>query len=42
VLELDEEAGRVVDRVPSGAVLVDPAGLAGIHEVVLKDRQHLA
>ena len=42
VLELDEENGRVVDRVPSGTVLVDPSGLAGIHEVVLKDRQHLA
>ncbi len=42
VLELDEEDGRVVDRIPSGAVLVDGAGAAGIHEVVLRDRQHLA
>jgi len=42
VLELDEGAGRVIDRIPSGSVLVDPSGLAGIHEVVLKDRQQLA
>jgi ribonuclease J len=42
VLELDEQKGRVVDRIPSGSVLVDAAGTAGIHEVVLRDRQHLA
>lgn len=42
VLELDAEIGRVVDRIPSGAVLVDGSGAAGIHEVVLRDRQHLA
>lgn len=42
VLELDAAEGRIVDRVPSGAVLVDGSGTAGIHEVVLRDRQHLA
>jgi ribonuclease J len=42
VLELDAEQGKVVDRIPSGAVLVDGATSAGIHEVVLRDRQHLA
>ncbi|MBC8101255.1 MAG: ribonuclease J [Cytophagales bacterium] len=42
VLELDATRGKVVDRVPSGAVLVDGSGTAGIHEVVLRDRQHLA
>jgi ribonuclease J len=42
VLELDADRGRVVDRVPSGSVLVDSSGTAGIHEVVLRDRQHLA
>jgi ribonuclease J len=42
VLELDPSHGKVVDRVPSGAVLVDGSGTAGIHEVVLRDRQHLA
>lgn len=42
VLEMDENHGRIVDRVPSGSVLVDASGVAGIHEVVLRDRQHLA
>ena len=42
VLELDPAHGKVVDRIPSGAVLVDGSGTAGIHEVVLRDRQHLA
>jgi len=42
VLELTEEEGKVVDRVPSGAVLVDSTGSGAIHEVVLRDRQHLA
>jgi ribonuclease J len=42
MLELDEERGQVIDRVPSGAVLVDGSGAAGVHEVVLRDRQHLA
>ena len=43
MLELDQEKGAVIDRVPSGAVLVDNSGSAsGIHEVVLRDRQHLA
>ncbi len=42
VLEMDATRGKVVDRVPSGAVLVDGSGTAGIHEVVLRDRQHLA
>ena len=42
MLELDEDRGRVIDRVPSGSVLVDASGSAGIHEVVLRDRQHLA
>ena len=43
MLELDETKGQVIDRVPSGAVLVDGSGnAAGLHEVVLRDRQHLA
>ncbi len=42
MLEMDADFGRVVDRVPSGSVLVDSSGTAGIHEVVLRDRQHLA
>ena len=42
MLEMDAEKGKVIDRVPSGAVLVDASGTAGVHEVVLRDRQHLA
>ncbi len=42
VLEMDEVKGRVVDRIPSGSVLVDSTGTSEIHEVVLRDRQHLA
>jgi ribonuclease J len=42
LLEMDENRGRVIDRVASGAVLVDASGTAGLHEVVLRDRQHLA
>lgn len=42
MLELDEDKGQVIDRVPSGSVLVDASGTAGVHEVVLRDRQHLA
>lgn len=42
VLEMTEAEGKVVDRIPSGAVLVDAGGSGAIHEVVLRDRQHLA
>lgn len=42
VLELAPDRGMVVDRIPSGAVLVDGSGAAGLHEVVLRDRQHLS
>lgn len=42
VLEMNETEGKIVDRIPSGAVLVDSSGSGAIHEVVLRDRQHLA
>jgi ribonuclease J len=43
VLELDLDHGKIVDRVASGSVLVDGgSGSTGVHEVVLRDRQHLA
>ena len=42
VLELDPEQGKVVERIASGAVLVDASGATGVHEVVLRDRQYLA
>ncbi|MBB6050866.1 ribonuclease J [Armatimonas rosea] len=42
VLELDTAKGEVVDRVPSGAVLIDGDTGKEIHELVLRDRQFLA
>lgn len=42
VLELDTEKGEIVDRVASGAVLVDGNTAQEIHEVVLRDRQYLS
>ena len=43
VLELDVNEGKIVDRVASGSVLVDGGpSSTGVHEVVLRDRQHLA
>ena len=41
VLELDEEKAQVVDRVQTGAILVDGLGV-GVGNIVLRDRQHLA
>ena len=42
VLELDEEKAPVVDRVQTGAILVDGLGVGDVGNIVLRDRQHLA
>ena len=42
VIELDEEKAQVVDRVQTGAILVDGLGVGDVGNVVLRDRQHLA
>ncbi len=42
VLELDSKKGRVVDRVPGGAALIDSDTGREVHEVVVRDRQILA
>ena len=42
VLELDEEKAQVVDRVQTGAILVDGLGVGYVGNIVLRDRQHLA
>ncbi len=42
VLELDEEEAKVVDRVHTGAILVDGLGVGDVGNIVLRDRQHLA
>ena len=45
VLEMDAEEGHIVDRVPSGMVLIDGtdgAASGGVHEIVVRDRQMLS
>ena len=42
VLELDEEKAQVVDRVQTGAILVDGLGVGDVGNIVLRDRQYLA
>lgn len=43
VLELGEEQGaKVVDKVHTGAILVDGLGVGDVGNIVLRDRQHLA
>lgn len=42
VLELDEEKAQVVDRVQTGAILVDGLGVGDVGNIVLRDRQHLS
>ena len=42
VPELDEEKAQVVDRVQTGAILVDGLGVGDVGNIVLRDRQHLA
>ncbi len=42
VLELDQEAAEIVDKVHTGAILVDGLGVGDVGNIVLRDRQHLA
>ena len=42
VLEMDADEAQVVDRVQTGAILVDGLGVGDVGNVVLRDRQHLA
>ena len=42
VLELVDESAKVVDKVHTGAVLVDGLGVGDVGNIVLRDRQHLA
>ena len=42
VIEIDEESAKVVDKVATGAILVDGLGVGDVGNVVLRDRQHLA
>lgn len=42
VLELNEESAKIVDKVHTGAILVDGLGVGDVGNIVLRDRQHLA
>ncbi len=42
VLALDEKAAQIVDKVQTGAILVDGLGVGDVGNIVLRDRQHLA
>jgi len=42
VLELDQEHAEIVDKVHTGAILVDGLGVGDVGNIVLRDRQHLA
>ena len=42
VLELGQDDAKVVDKVQTGAILVDGLGVGDVGNIVLRDRQHLA
>lgn len=42
VIALDSESAKVVDKVHTGAILVDGLGVGDVGNIVLRDRQHLA
>lgn len=42
VLALDGESAEIVDKVHTGAILVDGLGVGDVGNIVLRDRQHLA
>ena len=39
---LCDESAKVVDKVHTGAILVDGLGVGDVGNIVLRDRQHLA
>ncbi len=42
VLAIDQYSAQVVDKVQTGAILVDGLGVGDVGNIVLRDRQHLA
>ncbi len=42
VIELDDESAQIVDKVQTGAILVDGLGVGDVGNIVLRDRQNLA
>ena len=42
VLALDENKAKIIDKVQTGAILVDGLGVGDVGNIVLRDRQHLS
>ena len=42
VVELDQDNAKIVDKIHTGAILVDGLGVGDVGNIVLRDRQHLA
>ncbi len=42
VIELSDKEAKIVDKVHTGAILVDGLGVGDVGNIVLRDRQHLA
>jgi ribonuclease J len=42
VIRFDHEGGRIVDKTPTGRVLIDGTGVGEVDEEVLRDRRHIA
>lgn len=42
VIELTAESAQVIDKVPTGAIMVDGLGVGDVGNIVLRDRQNLA
>ena len=42
VLAFDKEKAEIIDKVQTGAILVDGLGVGDVGNIVLRDRQHLA
>lgn len=42
VMEISQDEAKIVDKVHTGAILVDGLGVGDVGNIVLRDRQHLA
>ena len=42
VLAIDQNEAKIIDKVQTGAILVDGLGVGDVGNIVLRDRQHLA
>ena len=42
VIELNQDNAKIIDKIHTGAILVDGLGVGDVGNIVLRDRQHLA